>query len=83
MVKGQRKKAENRVAAGGEGDGDGENIINEKGGAGEHARPSAQCVRGYYVPAAAMGKMLYYAGIGISDDPHSKGGCETEEDGQV
>ena len=75
MVKGQRKKAENRVAAGGEGDGDGENIINEKGGAGEDSRPFAQRVCGYYVPTAAMREMLDYAGIRICDDPDGEGGC--------
>ena len=38
LVQVEGKKAENRVAAGGEGDGDGENIVDEKGGA-RNARP--------------------------------------------
>ena len=80
MVKAQRQITEKRIHAGGNGNGDGQHIVHQKGAAGDDAGLFTQHVGGDDIPAAAMGKMLDDPGIRVGDDENRKGRCQTPEE---
>ena len=77
------QEAEQGVAAGGDGDGDGQHVVDQQRTARDHAGIRAQGVGGHDVAAAAVGKLFDDMGIGVGDDKNGQGGGQGQEDGQV
>ena len=80
---GGREEAEDGVAAGDDGDGDRQHVVDEQGAAGEDAGLLAQGVRGDDVAAAARGEVLDDARVGVGDDEDGQGGGQGQDQGQV
>ncbi len=75
--------AEDGVAAGGDGDGDGQHIVHQQGAAGDHPGLFPQHVGGHDVAAAAVGEVLDDARVGIGDDEDGQRRGQAEKDRQV
>src|SRR6185369_11989944 len=70
--------AEDRIAAGGDGDGDGHHVVHQQGAARDHAGLLPQHVGGHDVTAATMREVLDDARIGIGDDEDRQRGVFTQ-----
>ena len=80
---GRRQITENGIAAGGQGHGDRQDVIHEEGRPRNDAGAVTDGVCGYDVPAAAVGKVLDDAGIGVRDDDDRHGRGQGQEHGKI
>ena len=60
-----RNVTEHGIHAGGDGYGDSQHIVHQQGTSGDNPRLFPQHVAGHDISAAAMGKMLDDAGVGV------------------
>ena len=60
------RKLKTRVGAGGDRDGDGQDVVDEQRAAGDHAGAVAEQLGGHHVAAAAVGKVLDDAAVGAA-----------------
>ena len=81
MVQGLGEVAEQGVAAGGDRDGDGHDVIHQQGAAGYDPRLLAEDVGGDDVAAASVGKVLDDAGVGVGDDENGQRGGQCQRPG--
>ena len=66
----RRQEAEQRVTRRGDRDGDGEDVVDQQRGAGDHAGTGPQQLAGDHVAAAAGGELLDDAAVGGRDQQH-------------
>ena len=83
VVEAQRKITEKRIHAGGNGEGDSQHIVNQKGAAGDNAGLFTQHMGGDDITAAAMRKMLNDSGVRVRDDENRKRRRQTQQNGQI
>ena len=79
----RRQEAEERVARGGDRDGDGEDVVDQQGGARDDPGTGPKQVAGDHVAAAAAGELLDDAAIGGRDQQHRKRHERGQRHGQV
>jgi hypothetical protein len=78
----EKWRAEDRVSAGGDRCGDGEDVVDEERRAADHAEAAAEQFRGDDVPSAARREVLDDARVRVRDDEDGDRGAEREADGE-
>ncbi len=76
-------EAEDGVAAAGDGDRDGEDVVDQQRRPGDHADRRAEQLGGHHVAAAAEGEALDDLGVGDRDDEDGDRGGEPQRHRQV
>ena len=75
-----REHAEQGIGAAGNGNGNGEDVINEERRAGDDPHHRREELAGHQVAAAAGGEQLNYLGVaGADDEDRRHGGCGDEQ----
>ena len=75
--------AEQRIAAGRDRDGDGQNVVDEQRRAAHHSEPRSEKAACDHVPAAAEREVLDDAAVRGRDDQHREGRRHGQEDGEI
>ena len=83
MQKGGGKITEDGIPAGGQGNGNRQDIIDQQGRPGDDARAAADRMGGHHISAAAMGKAFNDAGIGVGNNENGERGGDGNKDGQI
>ncbi len=83
LVPFQRQKAEDGVGAAGDGNRNGQHVVDQQRAAGNHAHPGRQQLGGDEVPAAARRKQLDDLRVAGRNDQDRDDGPQADEDAQV
>ena len=83
LLKGKWEEAEDGIYAGGDGDRDAQDVIEDERAAGKYPCGGAEHVGGDNVAPSAVGEMLDEPGVGVGDDDHGKSRRQPERETEV